>query len=87
MLKLLPRIASKFLLQPAILDTSETAPATFQRVMSETVLKGLDFADAYIDYVEDDTPTSFPQHIFEQQQVLKRLRACKLNARPSECLQ
>ena len=63
----------------------KTAPATFQRMMSETVLKGLDFADAYIDDVEVDTPTSFPQHIFELRQVLERLRACKLNARPSKC--
>ena len=54
-------------------------------MMSETVLKGLDFADAYIDDVEVDTPTSFPQHIFELRQVLERLRACKLNARPSKC--
>ena len=41
----------------------KTAPATFQRMMSKIVLKGLDFADAYIDDVEVDTPTSFPQHL------------------------
>ena len=63
----------------------KTAPATFQRMMSETVLRGLDFADAYIDDVEVDTPSSFSQHIFELQQVLERLRNCKLNARPSKC--
>ena len=63
----------------------KTAPASFQRMMSEKVLQGLDFADAYIDDVEVDTSTSFPQHLFELQQVLERLRECKLNARPSKC--
>ena len=63
----------------------KTAPATFQRMMSDTVLKGLDFADAYIDDVEVDTPISFPQHLSEIRQVLQRLRVCKLNARPSKC--
>ena len=63
----------------------KTAPASFQRMMSETVLNGLDFADAYIDDVEVDTATSFPQHICELKQVLERLRECKLNARPSKC--
>ena len=43
----------------------KTAPATFQRMMSEIVLRGLEFADAYIDDVEVDTPTSFRQHISE----------------------
>ena len=56
----------------------KTAPATFQRMMSETVPKGLDFADAYIADVEFDTPTSFPQHISELRQVLQRLRESKL---------
>ena len=63
----------------------KTAPATFQRMMSEIVLRGLEFADAYIDDVEVDTPTSFPQHISELRQVFQRLRTCKLNARPSKC--
>ena len=63
----------------------KTAPATFQRMMSQTVLKGLDFADAYIDDVEVDTPTSFPQHLSELRQVLQRLQEAKLNARPSKC--
>ena len=63
----------------------KTAPATFERMMSEIVLRGLEFADAYIDDVEVDTPTSFPQHISELRQVFQRLRACKLNARPSKC--
>ena len=42
-------------------------------MMSETVPKGLDFADTYIADVEVDTPTSFPQHISELRQVLQRL--------------
>ena len=62
-----------------------TAPASFQRMRSEMVLNGLDFADAYIDDVEVDTATSFPQHICELKQVLECLRECKLNARPSKC--
>ena len=40
---------------------------------------------AYIDDLEVDTATSFPQHICELKQVLERLRECKLNARPSKC--
>ena len=63
----------------------KTAPATFQRMMSDVVLKGLDFADAYIDYVEVDTPTPFSQHLLELRQVLQLLRECKLHARPSKC--
>ena len=63
----------------------KTAPATFQRMMSEIVLRGLEFADTYIDDVEVDTPTSFPQHVSELRQVLQRLRACKLNGRPCKC--
>ena len=59
----------------------KTAPASFQRMMSEEVLQGLDFADAYIDDVEVDTSTSFPEHLFELQQVLQRLREYTLNAR------
>ena len=35
----------------------KTAPATFQRMMSKIVLRGLEFADAYIDDVEVDTST------------------------------
>ena len=42
----------------------KTAPATFERMMPDTVLKWLGFADAYIDDVEVDTPTSFPQTPF-----------------------
>ena len=61
----------------------KTAPATFQRIMSEIVLRGLEFADAYIDDLEVDTPTSFPQHISELRH--QRLRACKLKAPPSKC--
>ena len=63
----------------------KTAPASFQRMMSETVLNGLDFVGAYIDDLEVDTATSFPQHIRELKQVLERLRECKLNGRPSKC--
>lgn len=63
----------------------KTAPASFQGMMSEKVLQGLDFADAYIDDVEVDMSTSFPQHLLELQQVLQHLRECKLNARPSKC--
>ena len=60
-----------FLVMP--LDV-KTAPATFQQMMSDTVLKWLGFADAYIDDVEVDTPTSFRQHLLEVRQVLQRLR-------------
>ncbi|KAK3741497.1 hypothetical protein QZH41_002963, partial [Actinostola sp. cb2023] len=63
----------------------KTSPATFQRMMSEIVLKDFDFADAYIDDVEIDTSSSFTQHLVELEQVLQRLRECKLNARPSKC--
>ena len=63
----------------------KTAPATFQRMMSEVVLKGLDFANSYIDDVEVDTHGSFSQHLVEVAQVFQRLRDCKLNARPSKC--
>ena len=63
----------------------KTAPATFQRMMSDVVLKDLLFADAYIDDVEVDTPSTFEQHLLELRQVLDRLRECNLNARPSKC--
>ena len=53
----------------------KTAPATFQRFMSEIVLRGLEFADAYIDNVEVDTPISFPRHVSELRQVLQRMPA------------
>ena len=61
----------------------KTASATFQRMMTETVLRGLPFADSYIDDIELDTPTSFSQHLSELRQVFQRLRDCKLNARPT----
>jgi len=63
----------------------KTAPATFQRMMSEVVLKGLDFANAYIDDVEIDSSDSFSQHLIQLRQVLERLRFYKLNARPTKC--
>ena len=58
----------------------KTAPATFQPMMSDVILKDLPFADAYIDDVEVDT-----QHLLELRQVRDRLRECNLNARPSKC--
>ena len=51
----------------------KTAPATFQRMMSDVVLKDLNFAEAYIDNVEVDTPSTFEQHLLEVRQVLDRL--------------
>jgi hypothetical protein len=63
----------------------KTAPATFQRMMSDVVLNDFDFADAYIDDVEIDTESSFALHLEQLKQVLQRLRECKLNARPSKC--
>ena len=63
----------------------KTAPATFQRMMSDIVLKGFDNAEAYIDDVEIDTLSSFSQHLIDIQQVLHRLRECNLHARPSKC--
>ena len=53
--------------------------------MSDVVLKGLNFADAYIDDVERDPPPLLTQHLFELHQVLERLRQYSLNARPSKC--
>ena len=47
----------------------KTAPATFQRMMSDVVLKDLNFADTYIDDVEVDTPSTFEQHLLEVCQV------------------
>ena len=64
----------------------KTAPATFQRMMKEKVLKGLeDFTDAYIDDVEIDTGTTFSQHLDHIRRVLQRLRDFHLNARPTKC--
>ena len=63
----------------------KTAPATFQPMMSDVILKDLPFADAYIDDVEVDTPSTFEQHLLAVRQVLDRLRECNLNARPSKC--
>jgi transposase InsO family protein len=63
----------------------KTAPASFQRMMSEVILKDFDFADAYIDDVEIDTASTFEQHLIHLRQVLQRLRESKLNARPSKC--
>ena len=50
----------------------KTAPATFQRMMSDVVLKDLHFADAYIDDVEVDTPSTSEQHLLELHQILDR---------------
>ena len=63
----------------------KTALATFQRMISEIVFKGLEFAFSYIDDVKVDMPFSFFQHISELQQDLQRLCECKLNAGPSKC--
>ena len=48
----------------------KTASATFQRMMSDVVLKGLHFADAYPGDVEVDTPT-FEQHLLERGRVVR----------------
>ena len=63
----------------------KTAPATFQRMMTDVVLKDLDCADAYIDDVEVDTPSTFAQHLSDLRQILERLREYNLHARPSKC--
>ena len=47
----------------------KTAGATFQRIMSDFVLKGLKFAGAYIDDLEVDTHTH--THFVELGQVLQ----------------
>lgn len=63
----------------------KTAPATFQRMMTDKVLRGTKYlADAYIDDVEVDTMT-FSEHIEALRETLQRLRENKLNARPSKC--
>ena len=64
----------------------KTAPATFQRMMKERVLKGLeDFADGYIDDIVVSTKLTFDQHLKELTLVLERLRENRLHARPSKC--
>ena len=64
----------------------KTAPATFQRMMRDKVLQGLEsFADAYIDDVEVDTSTTFEEHSLHLRKVFERLRKAKLRARPSKC--
>ena len=64
----------------------KTAPATFQRMMRDKVLQGLEsFADTYIDDVEVDTSTTFEEHLLHLRKVFERLRKAKLRARPSKC--
>ena len=63
----------------------KTAPATFQRMMTDVVLKDLDCADAYKDDVEVDAPSTFAQHLSDLRQILERLREYNLHARPSKC--
>ena len=63
----------------------KTAPATFQRMMTEVVLKDLGCADAYIDDVEVDTPSTCIQHLSDLRQILECLREYNLHARPSKC--
>ena len=41
---------------------------------ADVLLNGLNFADAYSDDVEVDTPSSLTKHPFELRQVLERLR-------------
>ena len=63
----------------------KTALATFQRMMTDVVLKDLDCAYAYIDDVEVDTPSTFAQHLPDLRQILERLQEYNLHARPSKC--
>ena len=71
----------------------KTAPATFQRMMRDSVLKGLErFADAYMDDIEidtvdalEDTENGFVQHLMQLREVFDRLRKFRLHARPSKC--
>ena len=63
----------------------KTAPATFQRMMTNKVLAGTKCkADAYIDDVEVDS-SNFNEHVKALQETLQRLRDNRLNARPSKC--
>jgi hypothetical protein len=56
-----PRGLFEFMVMPFGM---KTAPASFQRMMRDNVLQGLEFfADAYIDDVEVDTATTFAQHL------------------------
>ena len=48
----------------------KTASATFKQMMLDEVLKDVHFADAYIDDVEVDTPSTFAKHLLELRQVL-----------------
>ena len=55
----------------------KTAPATFQTMMCNSVLQGLEsFADAYVDDVEIDTATDietiFAQHLTHLREVFDR---------------
>ncbi|RUA04454.1 MAG: hypothetical protein DSY43_06235 [Gammaproteobacteria bacterium] len=64
----------------------KTAPATFQRMITGHVLKGLEeFADGYIDDIVVSTNMDFDRHVEQLRQVLQRLRTNKLHARPSKC--
>ena len=71
----------------------KTGPATFQRMMRDSVLQGLEsFADAYTDDVEidtadtlEDTETIFAQHLKHLREVFDRLGKFRLCARPSKC--
>ena len=49
----------------------KTAGATIQRMMSDVVLKGFNFAGAYIDDLEVDMRTSLSQHLVKLGQVLQ----------------
>ena len=64
----------------------KTAPATFQRMMKNAILKGLEeFTDAYVDDVEIGTVSTFSEHLDNIKYVLQRLRDFHLNARPTKC--
>lgn len=64
----------------------KTAPATFQRMMNEVIIKDLgEFANAYIDDVAIDTKSSFKHHMECLRCVLQRLREFNLRARPTKC--
>ena len=85
-----PRGLFEFVVMPFGMTT---APATFQRMMCDSVLKGLErFADAYMDDIEidtvdalEDTENGFVQHLTHLREVFDRLRNFRLRARPSKC--
>ena len=64
----------------------KAVPATFQRMMPDSVLQRLEsLAGVYIDNIEVDTVTTFVQHLLNLREVFSRLRRAKLHAKPSKC--